>query len=86
MANRSANGYERQLHESEQKELIKHFLHVKETMAQQLEAIKAFFFYTKRTYLLCYLLDMGNPLESFKLTLMELQVKELQKADVKARV
>ena len=27
---------------------------------------------------------MGNPLRSFKLALMELQVKELQKVDVKA--
>ena len=27
---------------------------------------------------------MGNPLKSFKLAMMELQVKELQKADVKA--
>ena len=27
---------------------------------------------------------MGNPLKSFKLAVMELQVKKLQKADVKA--
>ena len=33
---------------------------------------------------LCYLLGMGNPLKSFKLAVMELQVKELQKADIKA--
>ena len=36
------------------------------------------------THLLCYLLGMGNPLKSFKMAIMELQVKELQKADVKA--
>ena len=41
-------------------------------------------FYRKRTYLLCYLLGMGNPLQSFKLASMELQVKELQNANVKA--
>ena len=35
-------------------------------------------------HLLCYLLGMGNHLKSFKLPLMELQVKELQKADIKA--
>ena len=80
MANRS----ERQLHESVQKALMKHFPHVKETTAQQLEAIKALlFFYIKRTLLLCYRLGMGNPLQSFKLALMKLQVKELQTADVK---
>ena len=28
-------------------------------------------------------MGMGNPLQSFKLAIMELQVKELQKADVK---
>ena len=36
------------------------------------------------THLLCYLLGIGNPLKSFNLALMELQVKELRKADVKA--
>ena len=36
------------------------------------------------THLLCYLLGKGNPSKSFKLAIMELQVKELQKADVEA--
>ena len=36
------------------------------------------------TPFLCYQLGTGNPLQSFKLASVELQVKELQKADVKA--
>ena len=52
--------------------------------AQQLDSIKVLFFYRKRTHLLCYPLGMGNPLKSFKLAIMELQVKESQKVDVKA--
>ena len=43
---------ERQLHESVQKALMKHFLHVKETTAQQLEAIKALFF-TEKGHICC---------------------------------
>ena len=45
---------------------------------------KSIIFYRKRTHWLCYLLGIGKPLKSFKLAIAELQVKELQKADVKA--
>ena len=45
-----------------QKALIKHFPQVKETTAQELEAIKALLFYRKRTLLLRCLLGMGNPI------------------------
>ena len=72
--------FERQLHESVQKALMKHF---KETTAQQLKAMKALFF-TEKGHLLCYPLGMGNPLNFFKQAIVELQVKELQKAVVKA--
>ena len=41
-------------------------------------------FYRKRTHFLCYLLGMEKSLKSFELVIMELQVKELQKADSKA--
>ena len=80
MANRS----ERQLHESVQKALMKYFPHVKETTAQQLEAIKALLFYRKKDTFASYLLGIGNPLKSFKLATVKLQVIELQKANVKA--
>ena len=48
MAKRS----ERQLHESVQKALTKHFPHVNGTMAKQLEAIKALFF-TEKVHICC---------------------------------
>ena len=53
-------------------------------MANRGLSYKSIIFYRKRTHLLCYLLGMGNPLKFFKLAIMELQVKELQKADVNA--
>ena len=59
---------------------MKHFPRVKETTDQQLDD----FLQNERTHLPCYLLGMENPLKSFKLDITELQVKELQKADVKA--
>ena len=74
------NGSERQLHEPVQKALT--FPQVKETTAQQLDAVKALFLQKKDTF--SVLMGMENPLKYFKLAIMELQVKELRKADVKA--
>ena len=77
MAKRS----EGQLHESVQKALIKHFPPERND-SPAVGGYKSF--YRRTTHLLCYLLGMGNPLQSLTLAIMELQVKELQKADVKA--
>ena len=79
MANRS----ERQLHESA-KGVDETFSTPERNDGPAVGGYKSITFYRKRTHSVCYLLGMGNLLQSFKLALMELQVKELQKADVKA--
>ena len=80
MANRS----ERQLHESVQKALMKYFSQVKEPTAQQLEVIKALFFFQKKDIFAVLPTGHGKSFTIFQAGLMELQVKELQKADLKA--
>ena len=67
-----ANRSERQLHESLQKALMKHFPHLKETTAQQLEAIKALFFFAEKDTFAVLPTGHRKSFTIFKLALMEL--------------